>query len=138
MQAIMLLICKYSFGKDIPMAKQSTAPARRSPCPIACALDTLGDKWTLLVVRDLFLGRKRFKDFTASPEKIPTNILSDRLERLVQRGMVRQIPLEESPGRQGYALTEKGMALQKVIKALLQWGLEWEPGTVVGMRERKA
>lgn len=119
------------------MAKQSAASVRRSPCPIACALDTLGDKWTLLVVRDLFLGRKRFKDFAASPEKIPTNILSDRLDRLVQRGMVRQIPLEESPGRQGYALTEKGMALKTVIKALLQWGLEWEPGTVVGMRDRK-
>lgn len=120
------------------MAKQTTSSARRSPCPISCALDTLGDKWTLLVVRDLLLGRKRFKDFTASPEKIPTNILSDRLERLVQRGMIHQIPLEESPGRQGYALTEKGMALQTVIKALLQWGLEWEQGTVVGMRNRKA
>jgi len=56
----------------------------------------------------------------------------------VERGMVQQIPLEESPGRQGYALTEKGMALQKVIKALLQWGLEWEPGTIVGMNNRKS
>jgi len=138
MQAIMLLICKYFLRKDPIMAKQTTISARRSPCPIACALDTLGDKWTLLVVRDLFLGRKRFKDFTASPEKIPTNILSDRLGRLVERGMVQQIPLEESPGRQGYALTEKGMALQKVIKALLQWGLEWEPGTIVGMNNRKS
>ena len=119
------------------MAKQPSASARRSPCPIACALDTLGDKWTLLVVRDLFLGRKRFKDFTASPEKIPTNILSERLERLAKRGIVHQIPLEESPGRQGYALTAKGMALKKVIKALLQWGLEWEPGAVIGMSERK-
>lgn len=116
------------------MAEPSTASVRRSPCPIACALDTLGDKWTLLVVRDLLLGRKRFKDFTASPERIPTNILSDRLERLVERGLVRQIPLEESPGRQGYALTEKGLALQTVIKSLVRWGLEWEPGTVVGMK----
>jgi len=116
------------------MANKSIFSERRSPCPIACALDTLGDKWTLLVVRDLLLGRKRFKDFTSSPEKIPTNILSNRLDRLIQRGLVRQIPLEESPGRQWYELTDKGKALQTVIKALVAWGLEWEPGTILGMR----
>jgi len=118
--------------------KSSRSVARRSPCPIACALDTLGDKWTLLVIRDLFLGRKRFKDFCASPEKIPTNILSDRLNRLVDRGLVQPMPLEESPGRQGYALTEKGLALESVIRALLQWGLEWEPETAVMMQRTEA
>ncbi len=117
------------------MTKRPISLARRSPCPLACALDTLGDKWTLLVIRDLFLGRKRFKDFLCSPEKIPTNILSERLDRLVQRGLVSQIPLEESPGRQGYALTEKGLALQTVVKSLVKWGLEWEQGTIIGMSD---
>jgi DNA-binding HxlR family transcriptional regulator len=133
-----LLICKLFLAKNRMSPKSSRSVARRSPCPIACALDTLGDKWTLLVIRDLFLGRKRFKDFCASPEKIPTNILSDRLNRLVDRGLVQPMPLEESPGRQGYALTEKGLALESVIRALLQWGLEWEPETAVMMQRTEA
>ena len=119
------------------MEQHSTLLERRSACPISCALDILGDKWSLLVVRDLLLGRERFKDFLSSPETIPTNILSDRLNRLIQRGIVKHIPLQESPGRQGYALTEKGQALQTVIKSLMKWGLEWEPDTVVGMKQIK-
>lgn len=59
---------------------------KRSPCPIAGVLDILGDRWTLLVVRDLFCGKSQYKDFAASPEKIATNILADRLHRLVQHG----------------------------------------------------
>jgi len=119
------------------MRKNTTLPARRSPCPVACALDILGDKWSLLVVRDLLLGRKRFKDFLSSPERIPTNILSERLNRLIQRGIVSPIPLEESPGRHGYALTEKGQALQSIIQSLVKWGLEWEPDTLVNMKKMK-
>jgi len=70
----------------MPTSKRSrsTQPAdstRRSPCPVACSLDLIGDKWTLLVIRDLLFGRSRFKDFAASPEGIPTNILSERLGR---------------------------------------------------------
>lgn len=120
------------------MLQNSHLPERRSPCPVSCALDILGDKWSLLVVRDLLLGRERFKDFLASPEKIPTNILSDRLNRLIQRGIVQYIPLQESPGRQGYALTEKGVALQSVVKSLIKWGLEWEPDTVVEMKQLRS
>ena len=120
------------------MLQNSHLPERRSPCPVSCALDILGDKWSLLVVRDLLLGRERFKDFLASPERIPTNILSDRLNRLIQRGIVHCVPLQESPRRQGYALTEKGVALQSVIKSLVKWGLEWEPDTAVEMKRIKA
>ena len=58
-------------------------PSKRSPCPVAFSLDIFGDRWTLLVIRDLFYGRTRFKEFVASPEGIPTNILTDRLERLL-------------------------------------------------------
>ena len=113
-----------------PTARASSgAAARRSPCPLACALDILGDRWTLLVVRDVMLGRFRFKDFTASPESIPTNILSDRLKRLLEHGVLRQLPAAEGGKHLAYQLTEKGEALRPVLKALRQWGLEWEEGT---------
>ena len=56
----------------------------RSPCPIANTLDILGDKWTLLIIRDAFAGKITYGDFQISPEKIPTNILADRLRRLVE------------------------------------------------------
>lgn len=108
---------------------KTAAHARRSPCPVACALDLFGDKWTLLVIRDLILGRSRFKDFTASPERIPTNILSDRLERLLAGGIVRQVPAEEGGRRLAYELTEKGLALRPILKSMRDWGLRWEPGT---------
>jgi len=82
-----------------------------------------------LVIRDLFLGRTRFKDFEASPEGIPTNILSERLERLVGAGVVEQVPVEEGARRFGYQLTTKGKALGPVLVAMRDWGLKWEKGT---------
>jgi len=114
------------------MARKGAAPApRRSPCPVACSLDIFGDRWTLLIVRDLLLGRTRFKDFTASPEGIPTNILADRLERLLAHGVVEQIPAEDGTKRLAYRLTEKGIALKSVLKAMRDWGLAWEKSTRV-------
>lgn len=103
--------------------------SRRSPCPVACALDMFGDRWTLLVVRDLMLGKSRFKDFSASPEGIPTNILADRLERLVSGGLVEQAPASEGAKRMIYQLTEKGRSLGPVLRHIRDWGLHWEPGT---------
>ncbi|SRR5579883_1896118 len=120
----------------MPEAKKISAgakkePARRSPCPVACALDLLGDRWTLLVIRDLFLGRARFRDFTASPEGIPTNILADRLERLLRHKLIEQIPAEDGTKRLAYRLTEKGKALAPTLKAMRDWGLRWEKNTRV-------
>lgn len=109
--------------------KAAAAPARRSPCPVACALDLFGDKWTLLVIRDLVLGRNRFKDFIGSPEGIPTNILSDRLERLLEGGVIRRIPADDGSKRLAYELTDKGLALRPILKTIRDWGLAWEPGT---------
>lgn len=109
--------------------KTNQTIARRSPCPIACSLDILGDRWTLLIIRDLILGRTRFRDFTASPEGIPTNILSDRLERLLQHDIVKQIPAEDGTKRFAYLLTEKGKALRPVLAAMRDWGLTWEKET---------
>ncbi len=104
---------------------------------MACSLDLFGDRWTLLVVRDLILGRTRFKDFTASPEGIPTNILSDRLERLVEHGVIEQVPAADGSKRLAYALTEKGLALRPILKAMRDWALAWEPGTEARL-EKKA
>ncbi len=103
-------------------------PVRRSPCPVSCALDLFGDRWTLLVVRDLLLGRSRFKEFASSPEGIPTNLLSDRLERLVESGVARRVALPEGK-RFAYELTEKGLALRPVLAAMKEWGLRWEEDT---------
>lgn len=112
------------------VAKKGVAPVqRRSPCPVACSLDIFGDRWTLLIVRDLFLGRTRFKDFTASPEGIPTNILADRLERLLAHGVIEQIPAEDGTKRLAYRLTEKGKDLGSVLKAVRDWGLAWDKST---------
>lgn len=80
------------------------------------------DRWTLLIVRDLILARARFKDFSASPEHIPTNILSDRLARLMKFGVVEQIPAAEPTKGQGYQLTQKGEALRPILKAVRDWG----------------
>ena len=110
-------------------ASQPSSAPRRSPCPVSCTLDILGDRWSLLVVRDLLLGRTRFKDFAASPEGIPTNILSDRLARLQSHGIAEQIPAADGTKRLAYQLTEKGKALRPALKALRDWGLQWEKGT---------
>jgi len=119
----------------ITKPKAAAAPARRSPCPVACALDLFGDKWTLLVIRDLVLGRNRFKDFIGSPEGIPTNILSDRLERLLEGGVIRHIPAADGSKRLAYELTDKGLAIRPVLRAMRDWGLKWEPGTDVRLEQ---
>ena len=102
---------------------------KRSPCPISCALEILGDKWTLLVIRDLFAGRTHFKDFLRSPEKIATNILTDRLDRLVAAGLAETSPSPERVGAQSYALSPKGRALYPVLEAIRDWGLAHIEGT---------
>jgi DNA-binding HxlR family transcriptional regulator len=113
--------------------KSAKAAPHRSPCPVACALDLFGDKWTLLIIRDLILGRSRFKDFVESPEGIPTNILSDRLERLRDGGLVEHIPAADGSKRLAYQLTDKGLALRPVLRSIRDWGLKWEPGTSAGL-----
>jgi len=115
---------------QIQIAKKGRAP-KRSPCPVAYSLDIFGDRWTLLVIRDLFFGRTRFKDFAASPEGIPTNILTERLQRLLARGIVEQIPAEDGTKRMAYRLTKKGKALGPILKAMRDWGLAWDKSTRV-------
>lgn len=102
---------------------------------MAAALDLLGDRWTLLVIRDMFLGKSRFKDFVSSPEGIPTNILTDRLERLVNAGMARRIPSSPGSRHLAYELTPKGKSLGPVLRSLRDWGLTWEKGTEAFIRD---
>lgn len=112
--------------------RDPSCPARRSDCPIANALDLIGDKWTLLVIRDLlFLGNRRFGELLSSPEKIPTNLLSDRLRRLEECGLVVKVSYQERPPRYEYQLTEKGADLFPVLRALSQWANRHIPGTMV-------
>ncbi len=113
------------------MAKQ-----KRSPCPIACTLDIVGDKWTLLVVRDLLLGRTHFKEFAAGPEKIATNILSDRLSRLVEFGLAETYPSPERANTIAYRLTKRGRSLAPVIESITEWGLANVPGTAAKLRAK--
>ena len=107
---------------------------RRSECPLACTLDLIGDKWTLLVIRDLLCGKHSFNAFAQSPERIATNILTNRLERLMDHGLVARKPIKEHAGRYRYELTERGMSLTPILESLATWGLENIAGTVQRMQ----
>ncbi len=104
------------------------AGVRRSVCPVSCTLDVLGDRWSLLVVRDLILGKRRFAEFAASPEGIPTNILAERLKRLRGKGIIRAQRYCDRPPRLEYTLTPKGEALRPVVRAMVEWGVQHAGG----------
>lgn len=105
-------------------------PERRSACPISFALDLLGDRWTLLVVRDLvFAGKRNFQEFIASPEQIATNILADRLARLEEAGIVTRRRDPDNARRVDYALTPRGADLIPVLLELIRWGASHDPET---------
>src|SRR6266851_2134540 len=101
----------------------------RSFCPVACALDVVGDRWSLLIVRDLLQGKHRFGDFLNSPEGIPTNILAERLRRLESAGLISTLAYSQHPPRWEYHLTDRGHALGPVVDAMAGWGLVQFPGT---------
>lgn len=91
------------------------------PCPVARSVDAVGDRWSLLVVRDAFDGVRRFSDFQRSLG-VARNILSDRLRRLVDAGILATQPASDSSAYQEYVLTEQGKSLFPVVVALHQWG----------------
>ena len=116
------LINKYNLPMNKEMNPLNEMSFKRSACPIACSLDIIGDKWTLLVVRDLFFGKTKFKELQESAENIPTNILANRLKQLEKAGMVVKTPYQDRPVRYQYHLTETGKSLESVVKAIVQWG----------------
>jgi DNA-binding HxlR family transcriptional regulator len=114
------------------MRKQKTQPPAflRSPCAVASTLDLVGDKWSLLVVRDLLRGSVTYGELQNSPERIPTNILADRLKKLEEAGLIAKSPYQEHPVRYAYGLTEKGRDMSNVLRAVARWGKKHIPGTI--------
>ena len=95
----------------------------RSGCSISRTLEVVGDKWTLLIARDLMWhGKHTFQALQGSAEQIPSNILSVRLRRLMNWGLVNREPYQDRPVRYAYHLTEAGRALEPVLLQIMQWG----------------
>lgn len=93
----------------------------QEPCSLARTLAVVGDRWTLLVLRDCFLGVRRFDDF----EKrlgVTRHVLADRLKKLVSHGVLKKMPYQQKPLREEYRLTEKGLDLHTVVLSLVSWG----------------
>ena len=102
-------------------------PKRRSGCPVSVSLEIFGDRWSLLIVRDLMVrGFRTFKDFQSSGESIATNILADRLQRLQAAHIITAEPESSDARRINYRLTEKGIDLGPVLLELLIWGARHE------------
>lgn len=95
---------------------------RRSDCPISCALDLIGDKWTLVVLRDLlFFNKTKFDEFLESPERISTSVLTDRLHKLERAGLIEKAPYSSHRLRMSYSPTEKGKTLAPVLNEIVRW-----------------
>jgi len=104
---------------------------RRSDCAVACTLDIIGDRWTLLVVRDLLRGSRYFDDFLRSPEGIATNVLAARLRALCEQGLVEKTPDPSDRRRYTYQLSDDGLRLRELLGSIAAWGLKNLPGTKI-------
>lgn len=108
------------------MAQTSKAKPR-SGCPVSVSLDLVGDRWSLLIVRDMMVrGYRTFREFQHSGEGIATNILTDRLQKLEDRGILKREPAAEDGRSTHYRLTAKGIALAPVLLELLIWAAHHE------------
>lgn len=94
------------------------------PCSVARSLAILGDRWTLLILRNAFLAMRRFDDFQASLG-VTRHVLTERLNRLVEAGVLKKVPYQDNPPRFEYRLTEMGRELYPVLLALTAWGDRW-------------
>ncbi len=110
------------------MSRAKTRP--RSRCPIAASLDLVGDRWSLVIIRDMLVGKARFADFLASSERITSSVLADRLERLKEAGIVSRAAYQTQPERFEYTLTEKGRALLPVLQSFCRWGNQYISNTM--------
>lgn len=108
------------------------------PCPIARAADLMGDWWTPLLMREAFRGRRRFDDFQRELN-VPRAILTRRLQRLVDEGLLTKAAYSEKPRRYEYRLTPKGLAFWDVLAAMFRWGSDWmwgDEGAPVTLADR--
>ena len=118
--------------KDSKVSKKLTGYLKRSFCPLTNTLDLIGDKWTLLIIRDmLFLKKKSFNEFLESPEGIATNILTERLKRLEKSGIISKRPYQKMPVRHEYMLTRRGEDLSSLLMEMIRWGNAHIEGTIV-------
>jgi DNA-binding HxlR family transcriptional regulator len=115
----------------MPSSLRAVPASLRSTCPIAAALDLVGDRWTLLIIRDLLSGRRRYGDFAAADEGIPTNVLAERLKRLEGAGIIDSELYQQNPPRFSYGLTAKGAALKPILATLALWGKQHVRGTQI-------
>lgn len=103
---------------------------RRSDCPINFALETFGDSWSLLIIRDMiYFGKKTYSEFLASEEGIATNILASRLAHLEQQGILVRKPHDADERKEMYVLTEKGLSLIPVLVEMANWSAKHDPQT---------
>ncbi len=103
---------------------------RRSDCPINFALETFGDPWSLLLIRDIvYFGKKTYGEFLDSEEGMATNILASRLARLEEQGILMKKPSEQDKRKEEYVLTEKGLGLIPVLVEMANWSAEHDPHT---------
>jgi DNA-binding HxlR family transcriptional regulator len=102
----------------------------RSNCAVASTLDIVGDKWSLLVIRDLFAGKSTYSELLATDERMPTNILADRLRRLEDAGIIEKNAYQDRPVRFAYTLTAKGRDMGEILIAIVRWGRKHIPGAV--------
>src|SRR2546429_2572894 len=103
---------------------------RRSDCPVNFALETFGDPWSLLIIRDIvYFGKKTYGEFIASEEGMATNILASRLAHLEQQGILVKKPSPADKRKEEYVLTEKGLDLIPVLVEMANWSAEYDPGT---------
>ena len=103
---------------------------RRSDCPISCWLDLFGDKWTLLIIRDILIfEKKNYKDFIQAEEKISTNILADRLKKLVEHGVLTKRSDTKNRLLFNYAITERGKRIAPILMQITQWSNDYIPET---------
>ena len=127
-----LVFYYYTFMKNLKGRKKISGCLDRSECPITNTLDLIGDKWTLLLIRDmLFLKKKSFNEFLASPEKVATNILTERLKRLEEHGIIEKRPYQKNPLRYEYILTPRGEDLRPLVMEMIRWGNTHIEGTFV-------
>lgn len=103
-------------------------PNPRSDCPISFSLDVLGDKWTLLILRDMvFVGKSTYSEFLQSEEKMATNILANRLATLESQGVVTKEVAADKKSKFTYRLTEKGLDLLPLVMEITLWGAKYSP-----------